>query len=81
MYLVTEGSGKVNQLGYSPKKKIYTYIHQGKVEWEVEGNRFLLDYFNEIRSNYSSIDEEKIKDNPIWIKYCQSCEEHERVGD
>lgn len=75
MLLVTEGKLKINQLGYNQKTSEYVFFHKGKEIWRMKGNRELLNYFSHIRATYQSIDEETIKDNEVWIRYCNSCDE------
>lgn len=78
MLLVTEGRGKVNQLGFNKKTSEYVYFHKGKEIWREKGDDGLLNYFNSIRSSYSCIDEEQVRKYPIWNKYEESCNEFER---
>ena len=78
MYLVTEGKRKENQLGYAPKTQEYVYFHEGKEIWREKGEKSLFDYFNEVRAAIRSFEEKDIEANPIWIKYCQSCNEYSR---
>jgi hypothetical protein len=77
MLLVTEGKRKVNQLGYNKKTQEYVYFHKGVEVWREKGDESLLNYFNEVRANFN-FNEEVIKDNPVWQKYCQSCDEFEK---
>lgn len=78
MYLVTEGKRKENQLAYASKTQEYVYFHHGKEIWREKGDRGLLDYFNEIRANYSCSSDEELAKFPIWKKYSDSCFEFEK---
>ena len=88
MYLVTQGRGRINQLGYDPKTSEYVYIHKGVEQWRVKGDRTLLNYFNLIRVNNDFIDEESMIEIPtynVYEKYVNSChkfelEEWKRMG-
>ena len=80
MYLVTQGRGRVNQLGYDSKKKEYVYLHKGQEIWREKGDESLLNYFNYIRSNYACFEEEeieKLSTHSIWEKYDESCHQFE----
>lgn len=75
MYLVTQGRGRINQLGYAPKTGEYVYLHKGKEIWREKGDKSLLDYFNGLRVGLC-FDEECIAEMPtfpIWEKYNESC--------
>ena len=78
MLLVTEGKRKENQLGYNKKTQECVYFHHGKEVWREKGDTTLLDYFNQVRANVHTFQEDEIKDNPIWKKYDTSCTEFER---
>lgn len=80
MLLVTEGKRKENQLGYNKKTQEYVYFHHGKEVWREKGDITLFDYFNQVRANIRTFQEDDIKDNPIWKKYDTSCTEFERNG-
>lgn len=75
MYLVTQSKRRENQLGYNPKTKEYVYFHKGKEIWREKGDESLFNYFNEVRAGNRTLDDEDIKDNPIWKKYGDSCSE------
>ena len=76
MYLVTQGRGRVNQLGYAARTHEYVYIHKGKEIWREKGDDSLLNYFNVIRAGFGCMDDEAILNMStgyIWEKYLQSC--------
>ena len=76
MYLVTQGKGRINQLGYAPKTKEYVMLHNGKEVWREKGDKSLLYYFNNMRLAYGCINEEDIAKLPtkhVWEKYCEWC--------
>lgn len=75
MLLVTEGRGRINQLGFDKKTSEYVFIHRGKEIWRKKGDNSLLDYFNNLRATYSYIDEEVVNKFPIWNKYVRDCDE------
>ena len=77
MLLVTEGKGKINQLGFNKKTSEYVYFHKGKEIWREKGDNGLLDYFNNLRATYSCIDEKIVSQYPIWNRYIKSCEEYD----
>ena len=79
MLLVTQGKGRINQLGYNKRTHEYVYFHKGVEIWREKGNEELLDYFNEIRASFSSIDGEIVSKYLIWKKYEESCESYERI--
>ena len=74
MYLVAQGKGRINQLGYDSKKSEYVYIHCGKEIWREKGNKDLLNYFNELRINNKSIYDDDVNKFEIYKKYVDSCE-------
>lgn len=78
MLLVTEGRGKVNQLGFDKKTSEYVYFHKGKEIWREKGDDSLLNYFNSLRERHLCINEEEISKYPVWKKYCESCD---KIGD
>lgn len=78
MLLVTEGKRKENQLGYNKKTKEYVYFHKGVEIWREKGDDQLLNYFNEVRANCTFFDEKEVEQNPVWKKYCESCEAFEK---
>ena len=76
MYLVTKGKTRENVLGYDNKTKEYVYLKNGKEVWREKGDMSLLDYFTDLRANYETINETKMKKLPtynVWEKYCDSC--------
>ena len=76
MYLVTKGKTRENILGYDNKTKEYVYLKNGKEVWREKGDMSLLDYFTDLRTNYETINESKMKKLPtykVWKKYCDSC--------
>ncbi|MCQ2589546.1 MAG: hypothetical protein MJ179_03895 [Treponema sp.] len=77
MLLVTEGRGRINQLGFDKKTSEYVFIHRGKEIWREKGDNSLLDYFNNLRATYSCIDEEAVNKFPIWNKYVKDCDKYE----
>jgi hypothetical protein len=78
MLLVTQGRGRVNQLGYNKKTGEYVYLHKGQEIWREKGDTGLLDYFNEVRANYGCTDDSVLAQYPIYTKYSNSCQEFER---
>lgn len=78
MLLVTQGKGRINQLGFDKKTSEYVYFHNGKEIWREKGDNSLLNYFNSLRESYSCIDEEIVSQYPVWIRYCKSCDEYSR---
>lgn len=74
MLLVTEGRGRINQLGFDKKTSEYVFIHMGKEIWREKGDNSLLDYINNLRATYSCIDEEVVNKFPIWNKYVKDCD-------
>ena len=79
MYLVTQGRGRVNQLGYLSRTHEYVYIHKGKEIWREKGDDSLFNYFNAVRGGMS-FDEEAINEMPtlpIWERYAKSCHDFE----
>ena len=78
MWLVTQGKGRINQLGYDKKTGEYVYIHKGVEIWREKGDRDLLDYFNNLRAENKLCDEEKIRQFPIYVRYENSCDEFYR---
>ena len=77
MYLVTQGRGRVNQLGYLARTHEYVYIHKGKEIWREVGDSSLFDYFNEVRGGRLFEDKE-VKDNPIYQRYSNDCFQFEK---
>lgn len=77
MLLVTQGKGRINQLGFDKKTSEYVYFHNGKEIWREKGDKGLLDYFSDLRTTNSCISEEKLANNRIWNKYLESCAEFE----
>lgn len=77
MLLVTQGKRKENQLGYDKKTQEYVYFHKGKEIWREKGDINLLTYFNEVRAGIKDFDDAAIENNPIWQKYCDSCNKFE----
>ena len=77
MLLVTEGRGRINQLGFDKRTSEYVFIHKGKEVWREKGDTKLLDYFNKLRATYSCIDEEVVSKFPIWNKYVKDCDKYE----
>ena len=73
MYLVTQGKGRINQLGYDSKKSEYVYIHMGKEIWREKGNKDLLIYFNQKRINNECIDDD-VNKFEIYKKYVDYCD-------
>ena len=45
MYLVAQGKGRINQLGYDSKKSEYVYIHCGKRNLERKRKQRLIKLF------------------------------------
>lgn len=77
MLLVTQGKGRVNQLGYNKKTQEYVYFHKGQEIWREKGDSKLLDYFNELRASGEFSDDEILDTFPIYVKYSKSCHEFE----
>jgi len=42
MLLVTQGKGKINQLGFDKKTSEYVYFHKGREIWREKGDNGLL---------------------------------------
>lgn len=81
MLLVTQGKGRINQLGYNKKTQEYVYFHKGQEIWREKGDTSLLDYFNYIRSIGEFCDGETMQEMPtffIYEKYSASCFEFEK---
>ena len=80
MLLVTQGKGRINQLGYNKKTQEYVYFHKGVEIWREKGDTTLLNYFNDLRINYGCLEEkeiEKLSTAHIWEKYSKSCQERD----
>jgi hypothetical protein len=75
MLLVTQGKGRINQLGFDRKTSEYVYFHKGREIWREKGDNGLLDYFNNLRASNSCISEEEVAKFPIWNRYVKSCDE------
>ena len=72
MLLVTKGKTREWRLGYDKKTKEYVCYHYGKEQWREKGDDSLLNYFNEVRTNYRFIDDREIAKLPtanIWKRY------------
>jgi len=78
MYLVTQGKGRINQLGYIRKTQEYVYLHKGQEIWRQKGDARLFDYFNELRATHSCIDEEVVSKFEVFKRYEDSCDEFEK---
>ena len=74
MLLVTQGKGRVNQLGYNKKTHEYVYFHKGVEVWREKGDESLLNYFVDIRNGERVADFSDALDFPIFNKYCDSCD-------
>lgn len=81
MLLVTQGRGRINQLGYNKKTSEYVYFHCGKEVWREKGDDSLLNYFNSLRASNSCIDEKEVAKYPVWKKYEESCDYYERLSN
>lgn len=74
VYLVTQSKYGENQLGYNPKTSEYIYYHCGKIQWKMNGDNSLLEYF----VNHSPISEEEIAEQAkstlnVWERYSKDC--------
>lgn len=74
MLLVTQGKGRINQLGFDKKTSEYVYIHKGQEIWREKGDTNLLDIFNKARGEYTFPDMDEVRKNPIYVKYEDDCD-------
>lgn len=82
MYLVTQGKGRINQLGFIPKTGEYVYLHKGKEIWREKGDTTLFDYFNYIRATGEFCDGEAMQEMStyhIYERYSNSCHQFEKA--
>lgn len=78
MLLVTQGKGRINQLGYDKKTQEYVYLHKGTEIWRKKGDTSLLDIFNKARAEYTYPDIDEVRKNQIYVDYENDCDKFYR---